>query len=321
MRKAKSTAAAAPKGVKVKPGLIEAIKKDYKKNKYVLFMAIPVFIWYLVFCYLPMFGISIAFMNFNIAKGFTGSVWVGLKYFKEFFGSYYAWRIIKNTLLISFYNLVFGFTAPILLAILLNEIRMKWFKKTVQTMTYLPHFISLVVVCGMITTFVAKDGLINDIVALFGGERVNYLLYPQYFRSIYIITEVWQQMGWGSIIYMSAFAAIDVGLYEAASIDGASRWKQFWHITIPGIMPTIVVMLILTIGKVMSVGADKVILLYNDGIYETADIISSFVYRRGLLQADYSFSAAVGLFNGVINLILVGCTNFISNKFADTSLW
>ncbi len=307
------------KGSKV--GLFGRIKNDYKRNKYVLFMAIPVFLWYLIFCYFPMFGISIAFTKYNVAGGLLGSKFIGLQNFKEFLGGYYAARTIKNTLILSFYNLLLGFPAQILLAVLLNEVRVKWFKKTVQTLTYLPHFISLVVVCGMITTFVSKDGLINDILAIFGVERTNYLLYPQYFRGIYVGTDIWQQIGWGSIIYMSAFAAIDTELYEAASIDGAGRWRQFWVITIPGIAPTIVVMFILTVGKMMSIGSEKVILLYNEGTYETADIIASFVYRKGLLESNYGFGAAIGLFNGVINLILVGFTNYLSRRLTSASLW
>lgn len=304
-----------------KNGIITQIKSDYKRNKTLILLAIPVFLWYLIFCYLPMFGISIAFTKYNVARGIFGSTFVGLKNFADFFKGFYAWRTIRNTLLLSFYNLIFGFPAQILLAVLLNEIRIKWFKKTVQTMTYLPHFISLVVVCGMITTFVSKDGVINDLLSVFGAERKNFLLFPEYFRGIYIGTDIWQQIGWGSIIYMSAFAGIDMELYEAAAIDGAGRWKQFWTITIPGIAPTIVVMFILTIGKMMSVGSEKIILLYNEGIYETADIISSFVYRKGIVESNYGFGAAVGLFNGVINLILVFCANQLSRKLTDSSLW
>lgn len=303
------------------PGELEKIKNDFKKNKYVIYMAIPVFLWYLIFCYIPMTGIVTAFFNYNIAKGLLGSSFVGLKYFKEFLTGFYAYRTIKNTLAISLLTLFFGFPAPIIIALLLNEVRCKAFKKTVQTITYLPHFISVVVVCGMIVNFTAKDGVFNDIVEFFGGERVSFLLDPKYFRTVYVASGVWQSAGWGSIIYLAALAGIDVGLYEAAEVDGASRLRQLWHITLPGIAPTIIVMLILNMGRLMSEGSEKIILLYNENTYETADIISSFVYRRGIVEANYSFSTAVGLFQSIINLILLTITNMLSRKMTETSLW
>ena len=203
----------------------------------------------------------------------------------------------------------------------MNEVRVKWFKKTVQSITYLPHFISVVVVCGMVVEFTSQSGLINDIIAMFGGERVSFLLKPEWFRPIYVTTSLWQSVGWDSIIYLAALAGVDPALYEAAYTDGANRFRQFWHVTLPSIAPTIIVLFILNIGKFMSQGAEKVILLYNENVYETADVISSFVYRRGLINADYSFSTAVGLFNSVINLILVVTANTLSRKFSESSLW
>lgn len=304
-----------------KTGEWAKIKSDYKKNKYIVYMAIPVFLWYLIFCYIPMTGIVTAFFNYNIAKGIFGSSFVGLKYFKDFLTGFYAYRTIRNTLAISLLTLLFGFPAPIIIALLLNEIRCKPFKKTVQTITYLPHFISIVVVCGMIVNFAAKDGVFNDIAEFLGAERTSYLLDPKYFRTIYVASGVWQSAGWGSIIYLAALAGIDVGLYEAAEIDGAGRLRQLWHITLPGIAPTIIIMLILNTGRLMSEGSEKVILLYNENTYETADIISSFVYRRGIVEANYSYSTAVGLFNAVINLILLTITNTLSRKLTETSLW
>lgn len=308
-------------GASFKPSLAQTIRKDYKRNKYFVFMAIPVVAWYIIFCYIPMFGISIAFFNYNITKGLFGSTFVGLKYFKEFLTGFYAYRIIRNTLVISIMHLVFGFPAPIILALLLNEIRCNPFKRTVQTITYLPHFISTVVVCGMLVDFAAKDGIINDVISMFGGERVSFLLKPEYFRGFYVGLGVWQGAGWGAIIYLAALTGIDTQLYEAAAIDGANRFKQFLHVTLPGIIPTIIVMLILNMGKLMSEGAEKIILLYNESTYETADIISSFVYRRGIVEANYSYSTAVGLFNSVVNLILLTSTNYLSRKISGSGLW
>lgn len=284
-------------------------------------MAIPVVLWYIIFCYIPMFGISIAFFNYNITKGLFGSTFVGLKYFKEFLTGFYAYRTIRNTLVISVMHLVFGFPAPIILALLLNEVRCNPFKRTVQTVTYLPHFISTVVVCGMLVDFAAKDGIINDLVSMLGGERVSFLLQPEYFRGFYVGLGIWQGAGWGAIIYLAALTGIDTQLYEAAAIDGANRFGQFLHVTLPGIIPTIVVMLILNMGKLMSEGAEKIILLYNESTYETADIISSFVYRRGIIEANYSYSTAVGLFNSVVNLILLTSTNYLSKKISGSGLW
>lgn len=297
------------------------IKADYKKNKYILFMAIPVFLWYFIFCYIPMFGISISFFDYNIARGFSGSPFVGLKHFKDFLTGFYAWRTIRNTLCISVMNLVFGFPAPIIIALLLNEVRCDPFKRTVQTISYLPHFISVVVVCGMLVDFAAKDGLFNDIVAALGGERTSFFLDPKYFRRLYVGSGIWQSAGWGAIIYLAALAGTDTQLYEAATLDGANRFQSLIHVTLPGIAQTIIVMLILNMGRLMSQGAEKVILLYNEGTYETADIISSFVYRRGIVESNYSYSAAVGLFNSVINLILLTATNSLSKKISGDGLW
>ena len=308
-------------GRNMKGGLLYSIKKDYKQNKVLLFMAIPVALYYIIFHYMPMYGTIIAFMDYRVANGIFASTWVGFENFREFFDSFYAWRVIRNTLLISIYSLIFSFPAPIILAMLLNEVRNKYFKSTVQTITYLPHFISIIVICRMITDFTMKDGIVNDIVAMLGGERKNFLLDPNYFRGIYVASGVWQGIGWGSILYLAALSGIDLSLYEAAKIDGAGRFRQFLSVTLPGILPTIVVMFILNIGRLMSVGSEKIILLYNEGTYETADVISSFVYRRGVLQADYSYSTAVGLFNSAINAILVVSANKLSRTLTESSLW
>ena len=223
--------------------------------------------------------------------------------------------------IISVYSLIFSFPAPIILALLLNELRNKTFKRMVQTISYLPHFISIMVVCGMIIDFTATDGFINDIIEFFGGQRSSLLLKPELFRTIYISSDIWQNVGWGSIIYLAALTGVDTQLYEAAVIDGAGRWKQLLHVTLPGIAPTIVILLILRIGQIMNVGFEKIILLYNPATYSTADVISSFVYRKGLLEFSYSYSAAVGLFNSVINFILLILANKLSKHVNDISLW
>lgn len=297
------------------------LKREWRQYKFVYLMAIPMLVYYVLFCYMPMYGASIAFKNFVPKLGITGSPWVGFKHFESFFNNVYFERLLTNTVLLSVYNLIFGFPAPIVLAIMLNEVRQSWFKRTVQTVSYLPHFISVMVICGMIVDFTASGGVINDLLSLFGVKRQTMLLNPALFRPVYVISEIWQGVGWGSIVYLAALTAIDPSLYEAARIDGAGKLQQIWHVTLPGIAPTIVVMLILKLGSMMSVGSDKILLLYNSNIYATADVISTYVYRKGLLENNFSFSTAVGLFNSVINFALVVGANFISRKINDTSLW
>ena len=284
-------------------------------------MALPVVAFYLIFCYWPMYGAIIAFKNFSPALGILKSRWVGLENFTSFFQSIYFFRLLRNTLLINFYLLLFGFPLPILLAILLNELRSRKFCRLVQTASYLPHFISMMVICGIIVDFTRSDGVVNDLIALFGGARKTLLLDPNLFRTIYVSTDIWKEMGWGAIIYISAIAGIGPDLYEAAEIDGARRLRKILHITIPGILPTIVIMLILRIGQMMNIGYEKIILLYNPNTYETADVISSYVYRKGLLEFDYSYSTAVGLFNSGINFLLLVISNACSRKMNGNSLW
>lgn len=295
--------------------------KDLKRNKQVYIMAIPIIAFYIVFHYMPMYGIVIAFKEFSPFKGILGSPWAGLKYFKEFFGSVHAGRVIKNTILLSSLEILWGFPAPIILALLLNELSHKFYKKLIQTVSYLPHFISLVVICGILLDFTATDGAINDILAMLGFQRTNFMMKPEFFRGIFVGSGIWQGVGWGSIIYLSAIAGIDPTMYEAAVIDGAGRFKQLIHITLPSISSTIIVLFIMRIGHVMSIGWEKVILLYNPMVYETADVISSYIYRRGLLESSYSLSAAVGLFNSLINFTLIIIANKISKTFSESSLW
>jgi putative aldouronate transport system permease protein len=294
---------------------------DIRKNKYLYVMLLPILLYYVVFHYAPMYGAIIAFKDFSPRLGILGSEWVGFDNFQMFFTGPYFWRTIKNTLLISLNELIFGFPAPIILALLLNEVKHALFKRSVQTLTYMPHFISLVVICGILKDFTSSEGVINDLIAWMGGERTTFLLNADLFRPIYVSSGVWQHIGWGTIIYLAALTGIDQEQYEAARIDGAGRWKQGLHVTIPGIMPTIIILLILEMGKMMNVGFEKIILLYNPGTYETADVISSYVYRVGLQEFNYSFSSAVGLFNSAINFTLLVCSNWLSRKLNNTSLW
>ena len=297
------------------------LRRDWIRNRSLYVMVIPVLLFYLLFHYKPMYGAIIAFKDYTPALCVANSQWVGLANFVRFFKSVYFVRLIKNTILLSVYNLIFGFPAPIILALLLNEVRNKHFKNITQTITYLPHFISLIVVTGMLTDFSMTSGLFNDIIAFFGGERSPLLQNPKLYRTMYVASGIWQQVGWGSIIYLSSLAGVDQQLYEAASIDGAGKWKQLLNVTLPGIAPTIIIMLIMRMGSLMNMGYEKTILLYNPSTYDTADIISSYIYRVGLLEQDWSYSTAVGLFNSVINFGLLIFTNKMSKKYSETSLW
>lgn len=303
------------------------LKKDLKRNWEIYLMGLPVMAFYLIFSYLPLYGMIIAFKDFSIKAGDSffsavlSSKWVGFQNFQDFFRSYYFWQLLRNTLVISISSLVFVFPAPIILALLINEIRGKRFSGAVKTISYIPHFISIVVICGMIRIFVAQDGLMTKFFSIIGLENQNMLNNPNLFVPIYVLSELWQNVGWDSIIYIAALAAVDMELYEAAQIDGAGRWKQTIHITIPSIMPTIILLLILRIGSVLNVGYEKIILLYNPVTYETADVISSFVYRKGIIDSDWSYSTAVNIFNSVVNVILLVAANKISQKYSETSLW
>ncbi len=297
------------------------LMKDLKKYKTLYFLIIPVVIWYILFCYKPMYGVIIAFKDYRPGLGIADSKWVGFKHFKQFFDSFYFGRTLKNTLVISLSQIVFGFPAPIIFALLLNEIKNMKFKRITQTISYMPHFISMVVVAGMIRVLTSQNGIITSLLSVFGVEQVALLTKQEYFVPIYVISGIWQQLGWSAIIYIAALAGVDQELYEAAKIDGANRWKQTIHITLPSITGTIMIMLLLRLGSIMSVGFEKIILLYNEGIYETADVISSYVYRKGLQEFQYSFSSAVNLFNTVINFVLIMLFNKISKKLTEVSLW
>jgi putative aldouronate transport system permease protein len=300
---------------------LKAIKRDLYVHRWIYVMALPMVVYYILFCYQPMYGAIIAFKDFSPAKGIVESPWAGVKHFRSFFKDIYFERLLRNTVSISLKTLIFGFPAPILLALMLNEVRQQRFKKLVQTISYLPRFISLMVICGLIIDFTSSKGVINDILVLFGFPRQTMLINPRLFQPIYVISEIWEGVGWGSIIYLGALTGVDMELYEAARIDGAGRLRQIYHVSLPGIMPTVVVMLILRMGSIMSVGYEKIILLSNSSIYETADVISSYVYRKGLLEFSYSYSSAVGLFNSLINFTLVVLANYFSRRVNETSLW
>lgn len=284
-------------------------------------MMIPVLAYFLTFCYAPMFGVIMAFENYKPGKGIFGSEWVGFQNFIDFFQSYYFWRLLKNTLVISLKDIAISFPLSILFALMLNEVKHQKFKKTVQTISYLPYFISLVVVCGLVKDFTESGGFISNIIASLGGPQNGILSEPSYFQSIFVWSNVWQNLGYNSIVYISALAAIDPQLYEAARVDGANRLKQILYISLPGITPTIIIMLILRVGSIMTVSYQKIILLYGPSTYETADVISSFIYRKGLINNDYGYATAVGLFNSLVNLVLIIATNKLSQKYTETSLW
>lgn len=307
--------------LKTKSPITTRISSDLRKNGALYLMLLPVVIFFLIFHYQPMYGAQIAFKNFSPGLGVWDSPWVGFDHFLSFFNSRHFARVVGNTLMINLKDIIFGFPAPIILALLINEVSNRFFKKTVQTISYLPHFISQVVMCGLIFEFCSLDGLFNNIRNVFGLESIAFLQKAELFQGIYVGSSIWQGVGWGSIIYLSALTAIDQEQYESAHMDGAGRLRQIWSITLPNLLPTIMIMLILRIGQMMNIGVEKVMLLYNPLTYDTADVISTFVYRKGILEANYSFSSAVGLFNSGINFILLLTVNSISKKLTQTSLW
>lgn len=310
--------------MKKKERIFSRLRKDIIRHADAYLVVLPVVLFYILFHYKPMYGIIVAFKDFSPGKGIIGSDWAdsfGFQHFIDFFDSYYFGRILRNTVVISLTNIIFGFPAPIIFALLLNEMKNMKFKKMVQTISYMPHFISMVVVASLIQMFTADKGIITSLLSVFGFERISLLSKSQYFVPIYVISGIWKELGWGAIIYLSALAGIDQQLYEAAKIDGANRWKQTIHVTLPGISSTIIIMLLLRIGNIMNVGHEKIMLLYNEGIYETADVISTFVYRKGLLEFQWSYSAAVGLFNSIINFIVIIIFNKVSKKISEVSLW
>jgi len=295
---------------------------NFKSEIFLHVLVLPTIIYFFIFAYLPMYGMIIAFQDFSFAKGVLGSKWVGFEHFRQFFNSMYFGRLIKNTILLSVYSIIWGMPFPVIFALLLNELKGKYYKRFVQTVSYFPHFISVVIVVGILVNFLSPvDGIVNIIRGHFNLEPINFMQESRWFRTLYVATGVWQSFGWNSILYLSALTAISSELYEAAVVDGANRFQQVIHISIPGIMPTFIILFILSVGKIMSVGSSKIILMYNPSTYDVADVISTYVYRKSLVGGEFSFGAAVGLFNNIINFLLVFFTNKISKKVSEVSLW
>lgn len=302
-------------------GRKKALKKALRSWQLYLFVSLA-FLYFLIFSYLPMYGVTIAFKDYIPSEGILGSPWVGFKHFERFFSSYYFWDLIKNTLGINVYALVIGFPLPIILALALNEAKNEKFKKFTQTVTYAPNFISVVVMCGMIISFLAPTtGIINHFVEALGFERIPFMTDPKWFKTVYVLSGVWQGTGWASVIYLAALSGVDPALHEAAKIDGATRLQRIWHIDIPAILPTIMIVLIMNVGSLMGMGHEKILLLQNPLNLESSNVIATFVYQQGLIDGQYSFAAAVGLFNSVINSILLVTVNKFSRKLSEVSLW
>lgn len=293
-----------------------------RRNWELYLFVLPALIYLFFYCYYPMYGVQIAFKDFRVAKGIAGSEWVGFKHFIKFLGNPSCRALIKNTLVLSLYSLVVGFPLPIVFALTLNEVKVGRFKKMVQTVSYAPHFISIVVMVSMVTMFLNKNsGIINKFIVLLGGEANDFMTKADLFPTIYVVSGIWQSLGWSSVIYLSALSGIDPGLHEAAMIDGASRLQRIWHINLTGILPTVTIMLILQVGNLMTVGFEKAFLMQNPLNLETSEIISTFVYKMGLQYRQYSYSTAIGLFNSVINLVLLLTVNKLADRLSETSLW
>lgn len=313
------------RGIGLSPGLLlkrNSFIKKFKGCKILLLMVMPTIIYYILFHYLPMWGVLIAFKDFNIFKGFAESPWVGLKYFRLFFSNPDSFRLIRNTIILSLFSLIWGFPVPIIFSLMMNEIRGSKTKKLVQTVSYMPHFISTVVVASMITMILSPStGLVNNLLDALGFERIYFMGKSSMFRTIYIASGIWQNMGWNSIIYLTAITNVDQQLYESAVIDGAGKFKQIIYITIPCIASTIITLFLLNLGSLMNVGFEKAFLLQSPGIYETSDVIQTFVYRQGIRQGNFSYASAIGFFNSAVNVLFLTVANFVSKRISKTSLW
>ncbi|RRR98144.1 ABC transporter permease [Glycomyces terrestris] len=295
----------------------DAFRRDWQLYSLAL---IPL-IFFAIFRYGPMVGNVIAFRKFRPGGSIFGDEWVGLRYIEMFINDPTFWKVFTNTAVLGGLTLLVCFPLPIVLALMLNEVRRQHFKRIVQSISYLPHFLSIVIVVGMVMQLLSLEGTVNQIIGAFGGEQIPFIQRPEWFRTIYVGSEAWQTVGWGTILYLAALTTIDDSLYEAAKIDGAGRWRQTWHVTLPGIRPTMVTLLILNIGSFLNVGFEKVFLLYNPLTYETADVISTYLYRVGLMSNNLSYAAAIGLFQAVIGLVMVLSANLISRRITGTSLW
>ena len=305
-----------------KKSIFQVLSEDFQRHKWKYLIIIPVIAYFILFDYKPMYGVIIAFKNYRVSTGIADSPWVGLKNFERFLTDRYFWKtLLPNTLTINILDLIFSFPVPILLALFLNEVKVPWFKKIIQTLTYLPHFVAAVVMCGLITTYCQSNGLFNDIAVFFGGKRTNLLVESKNYYFIYTASDIWKSAGWGSILYLSALAGVDQEQYEAAKIDGAGRFKQLIYVTLPCLAPMIVMKTIMRVGHLLKGGGQKTLLLYHPLTYDVADVISSYVYRKGMIDADYSFSTAVGMFNSVINIILLVTANKIAKKAGDSGIF
>ncbi|WP_270165800.1 ABC transporter permease [Paenibacillus sp. SYP-B4298] len=301
---------------------LSTLSRLIRRDKYLLLMFAPIFVYYVVFLYVPMPGMLLAFRDFMPGQGVFSGEWVGLQWFDQFVNSIYFWRLLRNTFLLAFLPLLFGFSIPILFAICIVEIKNSVFKRFAQTVTYLPHFISTVVVAGMIVNFLSPtDGIVNTLLAKLGMNPVNFMMEPGWFRTIFTSSDIWQSFGFNSIIYIAAIMAIDTEMYDSGKIDGVNKFQELWHLTLPSIKPTIVILLLLSLGGIMNVGFEKVYLLYNPATYDTADVLSTYVYRMGIIGQNYGFATAVGLFNSVVTFILVLTANTLTRRLTKMSLW
>ncbi|NUS14741.1 MAG: sugar ABC transporter permease [Streptomyces sp.] len=317
----RNSARTRPKGSKATKGAKRTWRQSLRRDWQLYSLAVLPLVFFAVFRYLPMIGNVIAFRRYHPGGSMFGDQWVGLRYFKLFWHDPSFWHVFTNTLLMGVLTLLFCFPMPIILALLLNEVRSRKFKKLVQSISYLPHFLSTVIVAGVVMQFLSADGPVNQALRHFGHKQILFIQEPGWFRSIYVSSELWQTVGWGTILYLAALTSIDDNLYEAARIDGANRWKQTWHVTLPGIRPTMVTLLILNIGTFMAIGFEKIILLYNPLTYPTADVISTYLYRMGVVSNNFSYAAAIGLFESAIGLVLIVTANRISRRTVGTSLW
>lgn len=300
---------------------MQSLKKKLWRQKYLLLMSLPGFLIVLVFAYFPMYGVLIAFENYSVRKGVLGSEWIGLKHFKDFFSNPLAVRTVKNSVVLGIYNLLWSFPVPIIFALLLNELRSTRFKRVVQTVSYFPYFLSTMIVAGMLIQFCSREGLFNQILALFGKEPVLFLQKASYFRTIFIGSGIWQGAGYGTILYLASISNVDPSLYDVASIDGANRFQKMRHITLPAIAPTITIMLIMAVGGIMGSDFQKVILLYTPQTYSVADVIGSYTYREGIVGARFEYTTAIGLFQSLVGFILLFIANKVSQRISETSLW
>ena len=309
----------------VKPTVAErrrSLAKRFRRDRVYLLMLVPVVAFFVIFHYVPMYGALIAFKQVAPGKGYLAGEWIWFANFELFFSSIFFWRLLRNTFVLSFYSILFGFPIPILFALALNGIRRPYYKRFVQSVSYLPHFISTVIVVGMMVNFLSPvNGVVNRMIEAAGGSPIHFFNSVRWFRPLFVGSEIWQTFGWGSIIYLAALTTINPELYESATVDGASRLQRMWHIDLPGILPTVMILLILRMGSILAVGFERIILMYNPATYEVADVIQTYVYRRGVLQADVSFATAVGLFNSTINLVFLVVFNRVSRRITEISLW